>query len=247
MRNARRRGVMTVVMALALAALVGCGVTIPEEESPTLLRTYQVPADYQDELQRMLQSAMNHGGEAPIGRVTAGPRGTLLVVAPQRIHRGVEQILEGDFEPPAPAVPVTIDYWLLVGRPLEGGAEGEFSMVGGPAPQLAPVLTQITASQGPTEFALLEQVSLTAIEQERATASGSSAQFEQRVTRADDDLVANIQIINRGSNSITTRIALDRDQFVVLGQVGYAGGQRLFAEQRDSEVQTLFYVLRADF
>jgi len=233
------------VVVLAASALGGCGVTLPEEEEPTLLRTYQVPVGQQEELRRMLQNSLEFGGNA-LGRVEAGPGGTLLVVAPQSIHRGIAEVLDGDFPAPTPAVPVTIDYWLMLGRPLEGGTGGTFTLESGrPAPQLDAVMREIAAAQGPTEFALLEQVRLTALVQESAEATGAAVQIEQTVTRAGEALVAYIQIGGVGSqNRLRTRIALERDQFAVLGQVGYVPS---YGDPRARDARTLYYVIRAGF
>ena len=107
-------GVVILVLFAGLGFLWGPGGQDGTEE-PAVLRTYQVPPDYQDDLRDMLQSVLVLG-QTRLGRVTNGPGGTLLVVAPPRLQNGVQQILDAGFEAPPVARPVKLTYWLLVGR-----------------------------------------------------------------------------------------------------------------------------------
>ena len=70
-------------MALLVPVVVSLGFVgrgVPGESSePVELRTYSVPPAQQEEIRRMLRSALDSESQR-VGRVTAGPSGTLLVV-----------------------------------------------------------------------------------------------------------------------------------------------------------------------
>ena len=217
------------------------------------LRTYRVPPDYQDDLRVMLDSAMRVG-DTRLGRVTSGPGGTLLVVAPPRLQAGVRQILDVGFEAPPVASPVTLSYWFLVGRPTESSGPEPFSMVGrGAPPQLESVLTQIASAQGPTEFSLLEDIQLTSMLQDSAEATGRFTRLAQRVTRTAEQVVVDVEI-SFGSNSLESRVSLEAGQFLVLGRSGIGGWVRtvvgelvdVFPESTSEDLSTLYYVMAAD-
>ena len=155
----------SVGILVACSMLLGCdlgGRPLPMDEDlvePAELRIYQVPQEYQQDLRDMLQSALGNG-DTRIGRVTNGPGGTLLVVAPAPIQAGIQQILDAGFEAPPASSPVTLTYWLVVGRPVDPSrATQPFTVVGTRGfEQLEPVLTQIATAEGPTEFSVLEQI-----------------------------------------------------------------------------------------
>ena len=245
-------------MLLAGATLVSLfvwrGVGQDGTEAPAELRTYQVPADYQDDLRDMLRSALGTG-DTRLGRVTNGPGGTLLVVAPPRLQRGVQQILDAGFEVPPVASPVTLSYWFLVGRPAESsGATTPFSVIGRRAPpQLEPVLAQIAAAQGPTEFWLLEEVQLTSMPQNRAVTSSRFVQVAQRATRTGEEVVADIEI-SFGTYHLESRVSLWAGQLLVLGQSGFDGRVNAlfgnpvdaFPDTTSEDLLTLYYVMAAD-
>lgn len=215
-----------------------------ETNPPVELQTYTVPEQYKEELRLMLQSALG-GDDKRIGRVTKGPGGTLLVVAPPRIQAGVREVLSKGFEaPPAPR-PVKLTYWLLVGRPSAG--ERAFSVTGRAVPkQLERALGEIGNAQGPTEFALLEQLQLTAMSQERAESRGNLARITQRATRTGDQVVADVEIV-LDANHVQSQVMLEPGQFLVLGQSGYSRDRdNPFPDRRPDELLTLYYVMTAD-
>jgi hypothetical protein len=242
-------GIATVALLVLAAVSLGLiGRVVPDESTePVELRTYSVPAQQQEEIRRMLRSALESEGNR-VGRVSAGPSGTVLVVAPPRIQRGVEAIL-GDLKklespPPQPA-PVKIVYWILVGRPL-ASASAPFTFTGGRPPgAIEPVLREIATAQGPTEFAMLEQLEVTSME--RAEIGGHAFRVHQRTTRAGDRVVADVSIaFLRGGNKFDSRVVLDPKRVVVLAQSGYDGkAGRIFDAESDANV-TLYYVMAAD-
>ena len=144
-----------------------------EGSEPVELRVYRVPVERQDELFGMLRQALGVESANEIGRAAKGLNGSLLVTAPARIHEGLEEVLSADLGAAPVVRPVTLTYWFLVGRPFNP-AEGNppFAVAGQQVPVLEPVLGQIADAQGPTEFALLEQLQLSSLDNEYAVAQG---------------------------------------------------------------------------
>ena len=237
-------------MLVACSALSGCGwqegVAGGEAESIEL-RTYRVPPARQEELIEMLYEALGMGTEAPIGRAAKGPGGSLLISAPYRIHAGLEEVMSADFDPIQASRPVTLTYWFLAGRPLdnvEGSATS--SVVGRQVPVLEPVLQTIADAQGSTEFALLEQFQLSALNR-HSYAVGRLGRVTQSAARSGDQVVANVQAAVAG-HEFYSRIVLEKGQFLVLGYVGL--DKRNLEESLRNEFEdfsTLYCVMTADF
>ena len=213
------------------------------------LRTYRVPPDYQDDLRVMLDSAMRVG-DTRLGRVTSGPGGTLLVVAPPRLQNGVQQILDAGFEATPVASPVKLTYWFLLGRAVESGLATEpFTVIGPRAvPQLEPVLSQIAASQGPTEFALLEEIQVTSMLHGTGQASGRLGRVHQTVVGTGEQVVADVSIvIGAMGNTFESRVMLEAGQLLVAGQAGFGGDPTVaFPDATSEDLLTLYYVMSAD-
>lgn len=244
---------------LAASTLVGCGLWMFREPPPMMgmagaagttepveLRTYEVPSAIRNDLSDMLRSALG-SGDSRLGRVTDGPGGTVIVVAPPLIQAGIEQLLNADFEASPVASPIKLTYWLLVGRPAESGAT-PFSVVGRSGlSQLEPVLAEIATAQGPTEFSLLEHIQLTSMSQDLGQASGRVGQVRQTATRAGDQIVADVTISLNNGNMFRSRVMLETGQFLVLGQAGFAGDWvEVFPDARGYDELTLYYVMTAD-
>ncbi|MCP3977819.1 MAG: hypothetical protein GY716_00620 [bacterium] len=243
----------TILSLAACVALVGgaafCGRpnAVPTDSNEqVLLRTYEVPMEHRDALRNMLRSVLG-SEENRIGRVSNGPGGTLLVVAPAQIQAGIQGILAKGFEVPPVPGPVKLTYWLLVGRPLASPSEGPFKMAGGPVPtRLDPTLARIASAQGPSEFSLLETFELTSMSQERAHASGAFARITQRASRSGSQVVADLEIV-LDNNVFKSRVMLESEQVLVLGQSGFAGKRgEAFADVRNEDSLTLYYVLTAE-
>ena len=249
-------GVGILVASAGLLVLLWAGSGQDGTEEPVVLRTYHVPPDYQDDLRGMLDTALRLG-DTRLGRVTHGPGGTLLVVAPPRLQNGVQQILDAGFEVPPVARPVTLTYWLLVGRAVEASQSAEpFSVIGTRrVSELEPVLRQIATAQGPTEFALLEEIQLTSMSQVHAEASGRVVRVEQTVVRTGEQVVTDVYIeLQLTGNTFQSRVMLEAGQFLVVGQAGLGRNQRIgggnrvnpFPDVTSEELLTLYYVMAAD-
>jgi hypothetical protein len=239
-------------MLAACLTLVACGAVSGEGDEPVELRTYAVPDEYRDELRDMLRGAL--AGDPPLGRVTDGPGGSLLVVAPARIQAGLENIVDDELDMPPTADPVTLTYWFLAGRPLDA-PEGEqtFAVVDQKLMRLESVLTQIAASEGPTEFTLLDQVQATSTSRS-ASVRGRSSFVQQTATRRGDQIVARVEIMPAGGpdaafqrNVFSSEVVLEPGQFLVLGYAGFDGVPHdAFPGAARDERLTLYYVMAAD-
>lgn len=240
----------TVGLLILGAISLGCAERVAHAEpaEPIELQTYKVPPDYQEEIKMMLRSALESDANR-VGRVTAGPAGTILVVAPARIQSGVRAILDdlkGLETPPLPPAPVKLSYWFLVGRPMDP-SRGPFAFRGVSAPmKIEPALQKIVDAQGPTEFALVEQLELTSLD--RAQIGGSSFRVDQRTSRAGDKVVAELSIgLLQGGNRFQSQVMLEPNQVVVLAQSGFDGKARaVFPDLANETVVTLYYVMVAD-
>jgi hypothetical protein len=230
----------TLALAAVAGALTGCdgnGAAASDHPEPLVLRTYKVPQGLESDVRSMLYTVLG-GSESPAGRVTTGPGGTLVVVAPEALHQGIEGLIGeiGGLDSPAKPVPVKLTYWLVIGRP---GGDGS----GLAGTEIAPVLAEIVNSQGPMRFELLERLELTSTGEERAGMTGATARIQQRASVIQDRVVADVEIATSGVGVIETRVQLQPRQFLVLGQAGYRDSTSRDPLQVDG---TLFYVIRPD-
>jgi hypothetical protein len=218
------------------------------------LRTYKVPPANQDELRGVLETvvATPVEGDTRLGRVTDGPGGTLLVVAPPRIQGGIEEIVAAGFDAPIVPNSVRLTYWFLVGRPLAlSRGTQPFSIAGGTSlPQLEPVLSQIAAAQGPTEFSLLDTVALTSMAGRPAQVQGRFFQVAQTATTRSGRIIADIHVTpppGRDGNRVSSRVMLEQGQYLVLGQAGFTGNPLdAFSDAGREDRTTLYCVITAD-
>ena len=266
MHTGRQLSVAVVGFLVACSTVAACGNlggSVPDSAEPLVLRTYEVPRDRQDDIREMLQSALG-AGESGIGRVTNGPRGTVLVVAPARIQADIVQLLGGGLEAPPASGPITLTYWFVVGRPLDRAPDGRPYALAGTTDdsRLDPVLREIAAVEGPTEFSLLEQIQLTSMNRDDGMVTGRFGRVRQRATTSGAGIVADVAIyfgLNgpSGSNILESQLLLEPGQFVVMGQSGLdydepmsastvgISPQGLFSNDRTEDLHTLYYVISA--
>jgi hypothetical protein len=226
-----------------LAATTGCaGRNAAEEKAdePLALRTYKVPGGLENDVRSMLRNVL--GGDAPVGRVTGGPGGTLVVVAPESLHAGIEGLL-GELEavdtPSLRPVPIELTYWILAGTPEPDLREGHRAAPGSRLDAIAPVLSELVQSQGAMEFRLIERIELASIGEEHGQITGRSATIRQRAWLVGGEVVADVQITTSDLGAVQTRVKLAPEQILVLGQSGYRDPQ-------DASEGTLFYVVSSD-
>jgi hypothetical protein len=199
------------------------------------LRTYTVPEGFsQDEWSNTLRKAFQVG-ETRIGSVTPGPSNTLVVTAPRNVHLGIQALVKDLIARGPVTAPesVSVNYWILLARPLEAGATESPVRI---APDqrsrmeiLEPVLDQIAAVQGPLEYHLLEQLQLSSADANQSSdLRGRLVSVSQRVM--DDGRagwLADIDISMSGSHgvlhNVRSRVRLEPGKFVILGQTAYNG------------------------
>jgi len=236
------------ILAVAGTALsTSCWTAPPQTAAPepVEMKIYTVPASHHDQARSMLRYAL--GGDNPIGKVSTGPGNSLVVVAPPKVHEGVATLIQelGTMDTSSEHLQVTTAYWMIVGRPLKQGASGGRGYVvegDSSLDAVAPALETIVATQGPTEFSLMEHVQITALNTDRGRAHGRNSIIEQRLTDIDGRITGDVSMIV-GQNQIDTRIAIEPGQILVMGQVGYRGRVGDVFETDGSSEITLYYVM----
>jgi hypothetical protein len=231
----------------------------PEDPAEMVIKTYQVPRDDAGgAIYSSIRNALGSDG-ASVGHATRGPGNTITVVAPASIQKGIGELLLHMEQngPGSPAEPpaVSISYWGIVGQPTGASDDPvQFGSTGLEAQQqLRPVLTEITRSQGPMKFYLLEHLRLTSIAQgNNDNMRGKVMNVEQRILQprsahpiADIDIVL---LSNKGRpHSIQSRVKLEDDKMIVLGQAGYNHQQHdILAGIDASENLMLYYVISSE-
>lgn len=238
-------------MPAAPVAPAAPAVAAPEPVSDEpLLRTYTVPPEQARAIDRALSSALSTGKETPpLGTVERLPDGRLLVVAPPGIQDGIAALIR-DLDPSKtpPVRTAEFDYWIVLAEPAEAATGVEV------VPDIAPALRAITASQGPMAFSLLETMRLSSLLDEGAEADGNRMQARQVVSESDGRLIADLDLsVATGSGDkihrvlctgdtckrLKSRIHLEPDQLLVVGQTGVAGEGKAGAVPK-----TMFYIVR---
>jgi len=171
-----------IVFIGTLALVGGCVGGSSEDPQEMQIKTYRLPEgqdmkEVRDYLNRSLDT-----GDQNLGQVATYPDGSLVVTAPVSIHVGIEDLIEQLAQQgPKPAEPVpasvTIDYWVVLGRPGQTGVN-----IASPTlkqnQELRPVFEEIVRTQGGMEFHLLEQLQLKSLD------NRSSAEIRGRLVYA---------------------------------------------------------------
>jgi hypothetical protein len=251
--------IVIILLLVALAVVTFFTAKSPTDEAEAVeLRVYKVPQEYHNDLTSSLRYALSgsSGDNSKLeGRVASGPNGTLVITAPPKIHKGVQDFLEdleGMEKPAAPPSPVSMTYSFIAGRTIERAAlspdrsyriAGERKME-----KLAPALKRISIAQGPMEFSLLEQIQLTSIGHDRAENRGRLASAAQRATMvAQDGIVAEVALSFGDHNHLRSQIMLEPEQILVIGQTGFANPQlEPFGRGESSKGAMLYYVVTAN-
>jgi len=257
----RTGGIHVAALLAALLAIAGCRGE-PKDTGATAeleIRAYTVPEGMDaEQLRDRLRGSLSTGGQ-DFGTILTYPDGSLVVTAPASVQAGVEALIErmkasGPSTMSEPKT-VAIDYWLVVGRPDAAGTKsGEVE--DRDLRELSTALEQIQEFQGPLAFRVLEKLRLTSASSGGPSRmTGRFAQVEQRVLLGPESsnelpwrryAFADIRIDLPG-HSIATRVKLDTDSKIVLGQTGL--GPRAFPvlNAKDDENLMLFYVLSARY
>ncbi len=256
---------LKVVLAVVLIGVIGLtmhcrGAGDDGDPQGMVIRTYEVPEGFDaQEWAKSLNRALYVNDANKVGEVEIGPGNTLIVTAQQSSIAGVEHLIK-TFQQAKPSqtvaeASVAVEYWTLVGRPVDDSGEKIRIASKRLARQdrLRPALQQIVQRQGAMEFILLEQLRLTSLSPSRqASVDGRFMQVHQSVTSArDGQHTADIKIQMVSSkgyrNSIESRVKLIPGQFIVMGQSAINGQDySTIRPIDDSDGLMLYYVISSE-
>ena len=185
-------------------------------EPPLVLRSYSVAPELGTELTTIINGVLRRGDEMPpVGRVTLGPGGQLIVAAPEEIHEGIEKML-GDIKSATPEPPpmIKITYWIMAGSPVEK------TRWPSRLKELEPALESIVSAEGPTAFTLVEKSQIYSLSGEQGKIETRLFWIRQTATARESQILASINLNDRGigGGDIDTRVNLSPGQLLVLGQ-----------------------------
>jgi hypothetical protein len=252
------RTLTPIVILLTATILLQGGCRGREEMDPheMQIRTYQLPEGVDARTFRAYLSDSLRTGEQNLGTVKTYPDGSLVVTAPVSVHESIEDLLadmarRGPREPEPEPASVTLSYWFLLGRPVQGSSAPTLAGPGlRPSEEIQPVLNEIVKAQGGMEFRLLETLRLTSLDSgDRAEIRGRRIAVAQKVfSHESEERLADIKVTIFGSrgvqHSLESRVKLVPDRFVVLGQTAYNGeGHDIEGLDAGGEDLMLYYVI----
>jgi hypothetical protein len=202
------------------------------------LKTYDVDAQYRQEVYAALQRILNNGagdGKTP-GMVELLPTGQLLVNGPPEALTQVEAVLASLRARPVDAAPrVTLRYWAVLGsRDASNAAAYPGSA---PPPVLNPVLAELKPLHGELVFRVIGAAAVTTESGQPGQVNGTAFDVEQRAYVQGDTLNAWIEMELRGTvpspdgyelGSLEVQTTLRRGEFVVLGESNFRDGPIFF-------------------
>jgi len=193
------------------------------------LKTYDVDPQYRDEMYDALRRILEPQGQPTQGRVQLLPSGQILVNADAPTLQQVEQVLQALRARPAPAAPrVALRYWAVLGtRAQSNNAD---TPVGAPPPAaLNDVLAELKRLNGELTFRVIGAAAVATNSGQFGEIQGTPLSVEQTANVQGDTLNVAIsmkltetaglpigQSVQLGS--LDLRTALDRGEFVVLGE-----------------------------
>jgi hypothetical protein len=228
------------IAVLALLSLSACNRS-PEPPPPPgdvmVMRAYDVPPAYAPELAGVVNRLLWRGQNEPrLGNAETAPGGQLLVSAPAGVHPGIEQIVshlrDAPPAPPAPPPTVELTYWAVAGSPAQATSA--------PATldEIKPALDAVTKAEGPRAFTVLEKLRARSLAGEKAQVQGSFVAVNQVASARDGKVTASVEIrAIAGGSGIETKVQLDQDALLVLGQAGL--------DAKDEPGRSVYYVVRA--
>jgi hypothetical protein len=248
---------LKLLIVLALAAMGACVNADSDPNKPNdieaaaELRSYTLPEKHTDQTFELLRDALEFGARdergnviEPVARVVRGPGRTAIVLGPERIHDGVESLVEtvGSQEMPEPDVQKTIEvtYWLVRGL---GAEEVE---VPTPLEPASKALDAITKEHGPMRFQLVERTFVRSVAGSDGEAVGRYLKVKQDLDVRDDGAILGYLQFGHQTGELATKVALTDGQILVVGETG--AGSDVFVElglESASTPATLFYVVRA--
>lgn len=207
------------LLLLSLLCLTACFPrTENTVESPSVLRSYTVPAHAAERLRPVLHDLMHvsfgKDSERFLGRAEVGPDGKLLVLAPESVQAGVSNLLATvtDKSFPTPGT-IRLDYWVI------SGARGKSTEHGAELAEIAAALGEIEKNDGPTAFTLVEKLSVSSMENERGSIDGRDAKVRQRTQVESGQVIADVDI-ERFNQHVNARVRIKPGVVAVLASAG---------------------------
>lgn len=243
--------IIPAALTLPTLVLLGCSrftEAAPQPE-PLVLKTYEVPSAYASEVGAIVRHLLSPMGkeEPSRGSASLAPGGRLLVAAPAGFQEGIKEMVDSlNQHKPPPPQPVTLEAWVVVGKPADKAVESPGTKAFG---VIAPALDMVMRNQGPMEFALMEKLQLSAVSGEHASTNGATVSMNCTATALQDQILADLRINPDGPAQFDTRVQLPHGRLMVLGQSGYVPHgpeQPFFADRGHVAGMSLFYILRAN-
>jgi hypothetical protein len=239
-------------MAVALGACQAptsapAAAPVAPEPEPLELVTYDAPEGVAERIEPILTRVL-----AEVGNAELLPGGKVLVAAPASLQAGVAKLFEDTAGLTAkPRAYVTLEYWVVVGQEA-----APVSMTGEVATQdprldaLAGVLDPITKTQGHGHYRLLDRVTLSSLEGERARSQGIVLQETSQIVTVQGGKVqaqVELELDERAGydHKIDTVLLIESGQTVVLGSAGYREPGREDLEPTGGSTSALYYIVRA--
>jgi hypothetical protein len=164
----------TAFAATLILILSACQKVPPEDMSALELRTYDVPKGTVRPLRSAIKDALwLNENQKNVGRAVVTPDGRLAVLATRNVQAGVKALVdEVAKNPPTLEQTIELRYWLLVGHPAPAAQPPPAELA-----EIQPALTEISRSQGPQTFSVVQRVRLSSLNDERArVAAGQQRQ-----------------------------------------------------------------------
>jgi hypothetical protein len=246
MNKAKRLSCIITSVLILLILVTGCGRPLEdkENEQSLVLQSYTVPAEYASEVSSIINSLltkMEGGQQVKIGQARVGPGNIVLVTAPASIQSGIEKMIS-DLKQSKPEPPpmVSLTYWIVRGRPAKETTWPSNLK------EIESALKAVASSDEPMSFSLQERLNLQSLSGEDASIYGRTTSVTQRVTIREGSVLGDIVI---GRNSFQSRVQIELDKVLVLGQSGLNSSQLPTANRRgssDDPEASLLYIVRAD-
>jgi hypothetical protein len=224
-----------VVPLVLLAAITACPHGENPPKSEMLLRSYPIPNGVSpDQVRRTLAGLFSKDSES---RVQSSD-GMLVVLGPEGVQEGARSFLEAlSHHAPPPAPPsIKFTYWIV------RGSQSKAAEIPTELQEIAPALQAVAKAQGSMRFDEMERLELLSADDDSGETQGRSVMVKQQASTIGGKVVARIEIElptpGRRSAKLETRVSLNPDQLLVLGETG--DGTQEGAAQHDK----LFYVVR---
>jgi hypothetical protein len=202
------------------------------------LRTFDVGPQNRQEVFTAIRNVLSpQAGVPTFGTAQLLPNGQILVNAQPEALEQLEQVIKAIREQPvAPAPRVSLRYWAVLGA--RDPANGTSSIGTPPPPVLNDVLTELKRLNGDLTFRVIGAATLATEAGQHGEVEGMTLSVEQTAYVQGNALNATIEMDLRGRTpappapegiefhigTLTVRTALQRGEFVVLGESAVQGG-----------------------